>query len=104
MNINPRWTISLIAFALPVLAAQDAWVGKIVKANYAGQQVPGRIIHSMGCLYVKFDRPQAGGIVMARIADSIEGLQVQRGQQWVPLNLQIVTKGERADCFAEANG
>lgn len=104
MNARMSIAAALLVMSVPALAADSAWSGKTVRASYAGQMVTGKVIRSMGCLYVKFDRAQEGGVVMARIADSITSLQVRSGNRWLAQDLEAIRKAEPADCLAEANG
>jgi hypothetical protein len=95
---------ALVALVSPATASNSAWINKTVRVGYAGALVTGKIIHSQGCLYVKFDRPAPGGITMVRVADLIESLQARSANNWVPQNLQAIRKIEPAACFAAANG
>ena len=94
----------LMVLTAPVVAADSPWVEKVVLADYGGKPVTGKIVRSMGCLYVLFDQAQPGGVRMARIADSIQGLRIRSGKGWVAQDLQTLRQGEADRCFDGANG
>lgn len=104
MNKQTWLAIAVAALSMPALAGHGAWLDKSVQVRYGGKLVTGKTVRSMGCLYVKFDQPQAGGVTMARIADSVESLQLRTGNGWVPQDLLAIRRSEAAECLAEANG
>jgi uncharacterized protein (DUF697 family) len=104
MKLSKTLTTAVIAVSMSAFASSGTWINQTVRAGYGGTVFTGKIVRSQGCLYVKFDRPATGGIVLARIADAIDSIELRVATQWVAQDLSVIRKSEHANCFAAANG